>query len=269
MKYFFINDLISDKISGEWGLEPTSNKCVNVIRSTNFTNEGKINFSNTVQREISESKVNRKKLQNGDIIIEKSGGSPNQAVGRVVFFENTNDQTFLCNNFTSILRPSDQVFSKYLFYNLFLLHLEGKTLSYQNKTTGILNLQLDRYIKTEKIPLPSLEEQKRIVKILDTADALRQKRKLAITLLDDYIKSVFLDLFGDPITNPKGWEFKKIKHFFHVQGGFAFNSSHFLSFGVRVVKIANVHFEDLVWEPVEYVSDIFLKSKKRILIKQW
>lgn len=57
-----------------------------------------------------------------------------------------------------------------------------------------------------EIPLPSLEEQKRIVRELDAADALRQKRKQAIALLDDYLKAVFLEMFGDPVENPKGWE---------------------------------------------------------------
>lgn len=58
--------------------------------------------------------------------------------------------------------------------------------------------------KFKKILIPelSLEDQKRIVKILDKADALRQKRKQAIGLLDDYLKSVFLEMFGDSINNP-------------------------------------------------------------------
>ncbi|NBT08899.1 MAG: restriction endonuclease subunit S, partial [Chitinophagia bacterium] len=257
-----------DKISGEWGAEPTSDKRVRIIRTTNFTNRGEINFANIVEREITDSKVNRKKLKNGDIIIEKSGGSPTQPVGRVVFFEVNDGHTYLCNNFTSILRPSEKVSPKYLFYSLFFLHQKNKTLNYQNKTTGIINLQLDRYLETEEIPLPSLEDQKRIVKILDAADALRQKRKQAITLLDDYLKSIFLDMFGDPSTNPKGWERKKIGDYFLVQGGFAFKSSDYRQNGIKLVKIANVHFEDLTWDPIEYVSEQLLERQSEFLLKQ-
>ena len=55
------------------------------------------------------------------------------------------------------------------------------------------------------------KKQKRIVKILDAADALRHKRKQAITLLDDYLKSVFLEMFGDPMLNPKKIKKAKIK----------------------------------------------------------
>ena len=61
-----------------------------------------------------------------------------------------------------------------------------------------------------QIPLPPLPEQKRIVAILDKADTLRRKRKEAIALLDELLRSVFLDMFGDPVTNPKGWEVRKV-----------------------------------------------------------
>lgn len=60
-----------------------------------------------------------------------------------------------------------------------------------------------------KIPLPPLKEQKRIAAILDKADALRRKRQQAIDLTDQLLRSVFLDMFGDPVTNPKGWHKKK------------------------------------------------------------
>jgi len=219
MKTFLIKDLISDKISGEWGIDPVSDKCVRVIRSTNFTKEGKLKLSNVVERDISDAKVQQKKLKLGDIIIEKSGGSPSQPVGRVVFFDVDDGKTYLCNNFTSILRPSEKVFPKYLFYSLYYLHLKNKTLNYQNKTTGIINLQLDRYIKSERVSLPILEDQKRIVKILDEADALRQKRKQAIELLGDYLKSVFSEMFGDLRINSKKLEVSKMEDIAEINMG--------------------------------------------------
>ena len=63
-------------------------------------------------------------------------------------------------------------------------------------------------IKEIEIPLPPLAEQKRIAAILDKADAIRRKRQQAIELADEFLRSVFLDMFGDPVTNPKGWENK-------------------------------------------------------------
>ncbi|MCS6153579.1 restriction endonuclease subunit S [Shewanella baltica] len=74
-------------------------------------------------------------------------------------------------------------------------------------------------LEAVEIPLPPLAEQKRIAAILDKADAIRRKRKQAIQLADDFLRSVFLDMFGDPVTNPKDWEVKAIKELATVTTG--------------------------------------------------
>ena len=204
MKYS-IKELITDKISGEWGDESINGGGYKVLRTTNFTNLGKINFENVVERKIDEKKVNQKHLKNGDVIIEKSGGSPTQPVGRVVFFDLNTTEKFLCNNFTAILRPnSDLVYSKYLFYQLHLLHTRGRTLKYQNKTTGIINLKLDNYLE-EEIEVPPISDQLNIANVLTKAENLISQRKESIRLLDEYLKSTFLEMFGDPSTNKRSF----------------------------------------------------------------
>jgi len=70
-----------------------------------------------------------------------------------------------------------------------------------------------------KISLPPLPEQKRIAAILDKADAIRRKRLQAIQLADKFLRSVFLDMFGDPASNPKGWQRKKIRQLGKVVTG--------------------------------------------------
>jgi type I restriction enzyme S subunit len=183
----FLYQLIDKPISGEWGTEGGT---VNVIRTANFTNQGIIDFSKVVTRNIEDKKIITKKLQEHDIIIEKSGGSPDQPVGRVVYFDKKG--LFLCNNFTSILRPKQElIFPKYLHYILFGNHKFGFVKQFQNKTTGIINLQLPRYIKETKIPTPSLEEQKKIADILDAADSLRQKDKQLVEHYDRLSQSLF------------------------------------------------------------------------------
>ncbi|WPC04712.1 restriction endonuclease subunit S [Pseudomonas benzenivorans] len=67
-----------------------------------------------------------------------------------------------------------------------------------------------------EIPLPPLPEQKRIAAILDKADAIRRKRQQAIQLADDFLRALFLDMFGDPVTNPKGWEVRPSGELFSV-----------------------------------------------------
>ncbi len=96
---------------------------------------------------------------------------------------------------------------KFIYY-----YLSGNISILENgfKGAGLRHISKG-YISNIDIPEISLEDQKRIVKILDKADALRQKRKQAIELLDDYLKSVFLEMFGDPVKNDKGWELKTIE----------------------------------------------------------
>ncbi len=197
MKSLTIKELLLDVITGEWGKEPQGLNDIKVIRTTNFSNDGRLDLEKeVVLRTIDEKKVSAKKLKCGDIIIEKSGGSPDQPVGRVVYFDLKED-TYLCNNFTSILRPNRQkVVNKYLFYYLFYKHQTKAVLKFQNKTTGIINLKLDHYLKKLRIRLPSQEVQRKTVFVLDKTQELIDKRKAQIEALDQLTKSLFLEMFG-------------------------------------------------------------------------
>ncbi|OGH11845.1 MAG: hypothetical protein A2857_00305 [Candidatus Levybacteria bacterium RIFCSPHIGHO2_01_FULL_36_15] len=264
--YVLVKDLISEKITGEWGLDPISDHSIGVIRTTNFTNEGKLNLDKLALRNVSNSKVAKKKLIQGDVIIEKSGGSPTQPVGRVVYFDVSDGKDYLCNNFTSILRPSSDIYSKYLFYGLYFLHISKKTLAYQNKTTGIINLQLDRYLSNEKINLPSIDEQKNIVETLDKADLIYQKRKQTVDLLDEYLKSVFLEMFGDPMDNSKNWEKKSLKQFGEVITGNTpprNNIGNYSSEFIEWIKTDNIVANKIYLSTAtEYLSETGLKRAR-------
>lgn len=219
MKLIPIKNVIADKISGEWGDAALEGQGVVVIRTANFLNSGQINFSNLVRREIDKKRVEKKRLISGDIIIEKSGGSPTQPVGRVVIFRSPDDDTYLCNNFTSILRPNrNEVHPEYLFYVLHDNHKKGRTLRHQNKTTGIINLKLDRYLDSE-IPLPPLDDQVRIAHLLGKVEGLIAQRKLHLQQLDELVKSLFLEMFGDPVRNEKGWDLDSLANFGTFKNG--------------------------------------------------
>ena len=74
-------------------------------------------------------------------------------------------------------------------------------------------------VKQIPIPLPPLSEQKRIAGILDQADGLRRKRQQALALTDQFLRSTFLDLFGDPVTNPKRWPVRMLGDVIEFVGG--------------------------------------------------
>lgn len=77
----------------------------------------------------------------------------------------------------------------------------------------------DRLVFDSKLPLPSLPEQRRIAEILDIADALRAKRRAALAQLDTLTQSIFIDIFGDPATNRKGWPRASLEELFEIARG--------------------------------------------------
>lgn len=97
----------------------------------------------------------------------------------------------------------------------FLYHLLPKELLKIHRNTPAVTVKhlSVKKIRDIEIPLPPLDEQKRIAAILDKADAIRRKRQQAIQLADDFLRSVFLDMFGDPVTNPKDFSIGTIRDF--------------------------------------------------------
>ena len=206
---------ICEIINGEWGTEINENSknIASVIRTTNFLNNGKIDIQNKelVKREMNKNKIEQKQLKKGDIIIEKSGGSPNQPVGRVVFFNLNSNEIFLCNNFTSILRVKENINSKYIFYFLRNSYKNNKVLKFQNKTTGIINLKLQNYLNRSYVYLPELKIQNKVVNILDILESILEKNQNYLNYLKELTKSLFTRMFGDIRTNSFNWKQVKLQ----------------------------------------------------------
>ena len=96
---------------------------------------------------------------------------------------------------TKVLVPKVESDTKYLYYALKAIEIPAAGYSRHYK-----------FLKETQIRLPPLAEQERIAGILDVADILRVKRREALAQLDTLLQSTFLDLFGDPVTNPMGWD---------------------------------------------------------------
>ncbi|HAT4301217.1 TPA: restriction endonuclease subunit S [Clostridium perfringens] len=238
-----LKDIFENPISGEWGKEVgEGEKGSKVIRTTNFTNIGRLDLSSVVERDIDLIKNENKKLKFGDIIIEKSGGSPTQPVGRVVIFEETNDEVYFCNNFTSILRPNKNIVPKFGLYLLKDLYNKKKVLKFQNKTTGIINIKLNDYLNNTEITIPNLEVQNRIIEVLNKTQELIDKRKEQIESLDELVKSKFIEMFGDPVKNPLGWELKPFLDSGNCKNGMNFSASES---GVELQYVGVGDFKDL------------------------
>ena len=159
---------LCENINGLWKgkKEPFVN--VGVIRNANFTKDFKLDYSNIEYIDVEQRTFAKRHLENGDLIVEKSGGSDNNPVGRTILYEGKSG-IFSFSNFTMALRTrnSDIVLSKFLYYYILAKYQKGDMRLMQTQTTGLRNLILDKFLSMP-IHLPSLSEQKRIIDRIET-----------------------------------------------------------------------------------------------------
>jgi type I restriction enzyme S subunit len=130
------------------------------------------------------------------------------------------------------------------------MHLEQYT-----RGAGVPTLNRN-LVHVVEIPLPPLAEQKRIAGILDAADALRAKRRESIAQIDVLLQSTFLEMFGDPVTNPKEWErcvlgdvILSVKDGPHI-------SPEYVDDGIPFLSTRHVKPGEILWEDLKYIDQI-------------
>ena len=159
---------LCENINGLWKgkKEPFVN--VGVIRNANFTKDFKLDYSNIEYIDVEQRTFAKRHLENGDLIVEKSGGSDNNPVGRTILYEGKSG-VFSFSNFTMVLRirNSDIVLGKFLYYYILAKYQKGDMRLMQTQTTGLRNLILDKFLSMP-IHLPPLSEQKRIIDRIET-----------------------------------------------------------------------------------------------------
>jgi|LakMenEpi03Aug12_release.lakeMendotaPanAssembly.Ray.scaffolds.fasta_scaffold62951_6 type I restriction enzyme S subunit len=151
--------------------------------------------------------------------------------------------------------------SRYLFHHLSAYWKKFNLSKQFGSATNYIRMQnfLDY-----TIPLPPIASQRRIADILDKADEIIRKRKEAIALTEQLQKSIFLDMFGDPVTNPKGWEkvtvndvVSEVKDGPHVSPEYSHN-------GIPILSTRNIRPNELIMEDIKYISeDVYLNLIKR------
>jgi len=146
-----------------------------------------------------------------------------------------------------VLRPKVDADVKYLFHFLRQLHLPDGGYDRHFK-----------YLKRSEVILPPLAEQRRIAEVLDKAEALRAKRRAALAQLDSLTQSLFLDLFGDPATNPKGWplvrlgdQTKKIGSGSTPTGG----ETAYRAEGISLIRSLNVRDGEFTFKDLAHIGD--------------
>ena len=205
-------EITGKALSGEWGKDDETGNGIPVLRTTNFTNEGVIDYNSVVTRTITKKNIGEKFLRKGDIIIEKSGGSEKFPVGRVVYFDG-DDNTYLFNNFTGLLRVKEPKiwYPRYVFYSLFANYKRGGTRMFENKTTGLHNLKTDDYVSRYEVTEIDMFEQVSVCDKLDRLYEIVNERKQQLELLDELVKARFVEMFGTLHDNENGFDIVTIE----------------------------------------------------------
>ena len=186
------------------------------------------------------------------IIIGRKG-----SVGKVTYAEQGGWPIDTTVFYTEIIKPK-KLNLRFFFYALKNSNLERWTI-----TTSIPGINRDDIYKT-KIPLPPIDEQRRIAAILDQADAIRRKRQQAIALTDELLRSTFLEMFGDPVINPKGWEEVTVNDIVSAVRDGPHVSPKYSQEGIPILSSRNIRPGKLIMEDVKYVSyETYLDLVKR------
>lgn len=290
MHEVFLGEFFSNSITGEWGSEPTGNNDVTVFRAADFTKGCQMRLDGGVPRTISPSKLKARRLENNDILIEKSGGSPDQPVGRAVLYDPQDaEQVAVCSNFIQRMVVKECYEPLFVYYLLLFLYQQNATLPYQQQTTGIINLKLEEYLELQVETYLDRSIQIKISSILKSVDqqiafTVSQIEKVALLK-----QGMMADLFSrgiDPATGklrpsvqhapelyyetplgllPKGWEALRMQSVAEdsrgstVIGPFGSDlvASDYRPEGVPVVFVRDVKESSFRW-----VSDTFISHVK-------
>lgn len=182
-------------------------------------------------------RTGKTKFQNGDVLFAKITPCVQNRKSALI---NGLPGNFACGSSEFyVLRPGKRVMPEYLFYFIRQDWVIQAAVESFTGTSGRQRVPRTFWDRLE-IPLPPLPVQERIVQILQKADEIRQKRKQALELVDKILPALFLEMFGDPATNPKGWPLRELGELISDwQNGFATGNKDVPS-GVPQVRMQNI-----------------------------
>ncbi|MCU0549539.1 MAG: restriction endonuclease subunit S [Leptolyngbya sp. Prado105] len=199
-------------------------------------------------------------LRYGDVLV--SSANSWNLVGKCCWIPNLPwSATF--GGFVSVLRADSQkVEPRYLYRWFSSGRLQTTVRSFGRQTTNISNLDINRCLALP-ILLPPIAEQKRIAAILDKAEELRDLRRKALGELDAIAQSIFLEMFGDPVTNPMGWERRVCKSLCsRITVGIVVQpASHYKESGVPALRSLNIKENSISLDNLVFFSQIDNETK--------
>ena len=188
-----LGDVLELDQPGAWGEDPTpAEPGVRVLRAADLTRDGQVKPGNAAWRRLSERDLERRLMQEGDLILERSGGGPGTPVGRVALVQGLG--SVYCNNFCQQLRVDGaKCTPKYAARTLWHRYTQGVTARLEHQTTGIRNLDYAAYLNLPVL-LPPLPEQQAIAAVLDSIDDAIERTEAVIAATEQLRDSLLHQL---------------------------------------------------------------------------
>lgn len=289
-----IKDCILKTISGDWGVETSSEDSsimVHCLRSADIASIYQYDYKGIPCRFVSQKSLEARELKEGDIIIEKSGGTNNCSTGRPVIVNKElleNNSPLMCSNFCCAIRIKQEWNPEYVYYYLRLLHNNRVFFNFEGKTSGIHNLDTDAAYAAIDIPDIRIEEQNKIVSILKNIDNHLSLNRKMNEDLESMIKQLFNYWFiqfdfpnkeGKPYKSsggrmvynpmmkrdiPEGWDVKQLSSLVSSQENGEWGEEVASEYVEEVNCIRGADLTDLVDAPTRYLP----KSKEGKLLQE-
>jgi type I restriction enzyme S subunit len=284
-----LENLLEFVTGGDWGKDETyvdeNYALAYCIRGSEIKNWENAKGSTASLRKIKKTSIVNRRLKEGDILVEISGGGPEQPVGRTVVIDKPvlsfePKVPKICTNFLRLIRPIKEVDSKYLNYYLKLFYASGEIVNYQGGSNNLRNLKFPNYVKIS-IPIPSFSEQQAIVSKIEEllSDLENGKQQLQTTLqqLKIYRQSLLKWAFESKLTNPDvkpgelptGWKWVKTKDVIEVINNGYTPHKEYLFEGtgeIPFIKVYNLNFDGTLnfkKNPTFIPNNIHKKDLKR------
>lgn len=235
------------------------------FRMNNVTTEGRLDLRKRRRVPTEYRNLTRFFLRPGDVLFNATN-SPD-LVGKTAFFEGLEESATFSNHFLRLRPCEDRLDGRFLSRWLNVQFQQGRFKGMCRQWVNQATVGRDALLAM-RIPVPPLSEQRRIAAILDKADALRAKRRVALAKLDRLTQSIFLDMFGDPATNPKRWDLVPLGEISKVQGGLQLSSSrNSLPLEVPYLRVANVYRDRLNLREVKILHATESEIARTALVK--
>ena len=285
-KKYKLSEIIDSFIPGDWGNENYSEATpeeIHCVRGADIVPIWNGEYAAIPIRFVSSSSLNTKRLKVGDIIIEKSGGSPTQSTGRTAFVSKElveKTKNLLCTNFCTAFRIKSGWNPKYIYYKIQNYYNNNVFFNFEGKTSGLKNLQIESAFQAISIDFIPIEEQNAYVEVLDIIErklnlnrAINRNLEAMAKRLYDYwfVQFDFPDENGRPYKTsggkmvwnetlkrdiPEGWEVKKMRELLKSteNGEWGFDSL-FNGSLIEIHCIRGADIVDLIGAPVRYISE--------------